>query len=128
MKLLLDSHVLIWTMDDPGRLSPAAATAIRDPANELRLSAACVAEIAIKVGLKKLTLTLTFQQWMDRAFLDLGLVLLPITVGYGAELIGLPLHHRDPFDRIQAAQALRDSLAIASADAVFDTYGVPRVW
>lgn len=80
MRLLLDSHTLIWAVDDPTRLSGTATTAIQDPANELLLSAGSVWEIAIKVGLGKLSLTLPFRQWMNQAIADLGLAISPITV------------------------------------------------
>ena len=75
MRLLLDSHTLIWAADNPSRLSTAAAVALQDPANDLVLSAATVWEIAIKVGLKKLVLTLPYRQWMTQAIAGLGLTL-----------------------------------------------------
>src|SRR5262249_44569311 len=118
-----DSHTLLWAVDDPTHLSPAATAALQDPANELLLSAATVWEIAIKVGLAKLALTLPYLQWMRRAISDLGLVILPITPEYADVQSGLPLHHRDPFDRLIVAQALAEAIAIVSADALFDPYG-----
>ena len=128
MRLLVDSHTLIWAVDDPARLSSAASAALQDPANELLLSAATVWEIAIKVGLNKLNLTLPFRQWMNQAIADLGLALLPITVEYAAVQSGLPDHHRDPFDRLIIAQALTEAVPVVSADPGLDTYGVTRLW
>jgi PIN domain nuclease of toxin-antitoxin system len=128
MRLLLDSHTLIWAVDDVSQLSPAAAAALPDPANELLLSAASIWEIGIKVGLGKLTLTLPYRQWMNQALVDLGLSILPITVEYADAQAGLPFHHRDPFDRLIIAQALTEKVAVVSADAAFDPYGVTRLW
>jgi PIN domain nuclease of toxin-antitoxin system len=109
-------------------LSPAAHAAITDPANDLLLSAATIWEIAIKVGLKKLALSMSYRPWMNKAIADLGLNLLPITVEYADVQAGLPQHHRDPFDRLLAAQALVEKVSIISVDAVFDQYGVTRIW
>jgi PIN domain nuclease of toxin-antitoxin system len=128
MRLIVDGHSLIWAVDDPSRLTSTAATALRDPANELLLSAATIWEMAIKVGLGKLTLSLPYRQWMDRAVADLGLAVLPITVEYADVQATLPLHHRDPFDRLIIAQALMESVMIVSADAGLDQYGVTRLW
>jgi PIN domain nuclease of toxin-antitoxin system len=92
------------------------------------LSAGTIWEIGIKVGLGKLSLSLPYRLWMDTAIADLDLELLPITVEYADVQAGLPGHHRDPFDRLLAAQALKDGLPLISADAIFDQYGVRRIW
>jgi PIN domain nuclease of toxin-antitoxin system len=128
MRLLLDSHTLIWAVDDVSKLSPAAVAALQDPANDLLLSASTIWEIAIKVGLRKLTLALPYRQWMNQAIADLGLAVLPITVEYADVQAGLPNYHRDPFDRLVIAQALTDNVAVVSADVAFDPYGVTRLW
>jgi PIN domain nuclease of toxin-antitoxin system len=128
VRLLLDAHTLIWAADDPSRLSRAALTAVQDPANDRLLSGGTIWEIAIKVALKKLTLTQPFQQWMDQAIADLKLSLLPITVVYADVQANLPHHHRNPFDRLLVAQALSESLTIVSTDVVFDLHGATRLW
>jgi PIN domain nuclease of toxin-antitoxin system len=128
MRTLLDTHALIWYVDQDHLLSPTAHAAITDPNNELLLSAATVWEIAIKVGLGKLTLSLPYRQWMNKAIGDLGLTLLSITVEYADVQTALPYHHGDPFDRLIIAQALMEGISIVSADAVFDLYGVNRTW
>ena len=92
------------------------------------LSAGTIWEIGIKVGLKKLSLSLPFRQWMAKAIADLGLTTLPITVAYADVQAGLPRHHGDPFDRLLAAQAQVESVSLVSADLVFDQYGVNRIW
>jgi PIN domain nuclease of toxin-antitoxin system len=128
MRLLLDAHALIWAADDPSRLGPLAARALADPANTLLLSAGTIWEIAIKVGLRKLALSLPFNAWMTQVIAELGIAVLPITVEYADAQIRLPSHHRDPFDRLLAANAKTEGIALVSADAVFDQYGVQRIW
>jgi PIN domain nuclease of toxin-antitoxin system len=82
MRLLLDTHAIIWAVDQPDRLGSRARPALEDAANELLISAATIWEIAIKTGLGKLTLSVPYRQWMDRAIADLGSTILPITVEY----------------------------------------------
>jgi PIN domain nuclease of toxin-antitoxin system len=125
---LIDAQALIWYVDQDHLLTWPARAAISDPANELVLSAGTIWEIGIKVGLGKLSLSLPYRLWMDTAIADLDLELLPITVEYADVQAGLPGHHRDPFDRLLAAQALKDGLPLISADAIFDQYGVRRIW
>ena len=128
MKVLLDTHTVIWWVDQDHLLGAAARAAITDPANELCLSAATVWEIAIKVGLGKLSLSVPYRQWMNQAMTDLGATLLPITVEYADAQARLPLHHRDPFDRLLIAQAQVDDVPLISGDATFDQYGIARLW
>jgi PIN domain nuclease of toxin-antitoxin system len=92
------------------------------------VSAATIWEIAIKVGLNKLPLTLPYRDWMNRAIADLGLTILPVTVDYADAQAALPWRHRDPFDRLLVAQALTEGILIVSADPVLDAYGVTRLW
>ena len=128
MRHLIDAHSLIWAVDDPSKLGAAAVASLQDSANELVISAATLWELSIKSGLTKLTLSLPFRQWMDKAMADLGLTGLQITLDYAECQAGLPWHHRDPFDRLLAAQALVERIPLVSADAIFDQYGVRRVW
>ena len=128
MRLLLDTHTLFWSADDPVKLSAAALAAIQDPANDRLLSAATIWELGIKVGLGKIVLSLPYRQWMDKAIADLKLAILPVTVEYAERQSTLPPHHKDPFDRLMIAQALVDGIPIVSVDVVFDPYGVTRIW
>ncbi len=128
MRALLDTHALVWYVDQDQLLSASAHAAITDPANDLLLSAATIWEIAIKAGRNKLSLSMPYCQWMNKAIADLGLTLLPITVEYADVQAGLPRHHGDPFDRLLAAQATVENVPLVSADAVFDQYGVKRIW
>jgi PIN domain nuclease of toxin-antitoxin system len=101
---------------------------LQDPANDLLLSAAMIWELAIKIGQGKLTLSLPYRLWMDNAIADLGLTILPVTVEYAERQAGLPPYHKDPFDRLIIAQALVGGVPVVSADGVFDSYGITRIW
>ena len=128
MRLLIDSHALIWYVDQHQQLSPASHAAISDPSNELLLSAGSIWEIAIKIGLGKLNLTQPYSLWMSQALNDLGMTVLPITVEYADAQASLPKHHGDPFDRLIVAQALVENVSVVSADARMDAYGITRLW
>lgn len=128
MRLLLDTHALIWYVDQDHSLSRAAHAAITDPANALLLISGSIWEIAIKVGLKKLSLSLPYRTWIDQAIADLGLRVLPITAEYADTQLTFPYHHRDPFDRLLAAQAIVENVPLVSADPVFSQYGVACIW
>ncbi len=128
MKLLLDTHVVIWSVDNPTKLSRPAVEAIENESNERLISIGTVWELSIKVQLGKLTLSRPFREWIDDAFVFLCASLLPATLDDADEQHRLPLHHRDPFDRMLAAQAKSGELTIVSIDQVFDVYGVSRIW
>ena len=128
MRLLLDAHSLIWAVDQPSSLGPNAKTVLEDLANNLMLSAATIWEIAIKVGLKKLTFSLPYRQWMTQAMNDLEVTTLPVTVEYADVQAELPRHHRDPFDQLLVAQAIVENVQLVSNDPIFDQYGVTRLW
>src|SRR5436190_1612324 len=100
MRILIDTQSVIWYVDQDQLLSPTAHATITNSANDLLLSAASVWEIAIKVGLGKLALSLSYRHWMAKAIADLSLSILPITVEYADIQARLPQHHRDPFDRL----------------------------
>jgi PIN domain nuclease of toxin-antitoxin system len=128
MRLLLDTHAFVWYVDQDHLLTAAAHAAITDSSNDLLLSAATIWEIAIKVSLAKLSLAMPYRQWMLRAMADLGVIVLPITVEYAEVQSGLPKHHRDPFDRLLAAQAQVENTQIVSNDSIFEQYGIARLW
>ena len=128
MRLLLDTHAIIWYVDQDQLLSSSAHSAIDDPGNDILVSAASIWEIAIKVGLGKLTLSNAYLPWMNQALAALGASILPITIEYANVQVALPHHHGDPFDRCMIAQALFESVQIVSVDSAFDAYGVSRLW
>jgi PIN domain nuclease of toxin-antitoxin system len=128
MRVLVDANALIRAVDQPALLGAAARSVLEDPGNQLLLSVATIWEISIKVGLKKLALATPYRQWITRGVADLGMVLLPITIDYTDAQVGLPMHHRDPFDRLLVAQAQVEGVSVVSSDAVFEQYGVTRIW
>ncbi|MFN8626454.1 MAG: type II toxin-antitoxin system VapC family toxin [Candidatus Binatia bacterium] len=128
MRVLLDTHTLIWAVDNPTHLGAEVRRVIEDHSTELLISAATVWEIAIKVGLNKLTLSMPYLEWMNRAIADLGATILPITVEYANVQATLPKHHRDPFDRMLIAQAQSEDIHLAANEGTFDRYGIKRLW
>jgi PIN domain nuclease of toxin-antitoxin system len=128
MRVLIDSHVLIWYVDQDNLLSPASHAAISDPTNDLLLSAGSIWEIGIKVGLGKIILTQPFKPWINQAISDLDVTVLPLSVEYVDVQSNLPRHHGDPFDRLIVAQAIVEQVSIISADANLDAYGIIRIW
>jgi PIN domain nuclease of toxin-antitoxin system len=128
MRVLIESHALIWYVDQDKILSIASHAAISDPANDLLLSAGSIWEIGIKIGLGKLLLTQPFKVWMNQAISDLHVTVLPLTVEYVDVQSNLPKHHGDPFDRLIVAQAIVEQVSIISADVNLDAYGISRIW
>jgi len=128
LRHLVDAHSLIWALDDPSQLGVGAIAALQAQENDLLLSAGTIWELSIKVGLAKLTLSLPFVEWIERAISDLELTIVPITLVHAGRQAELPFHHRDPFDRLLAAQALVEGIPLISIDSVFDRYGVTRIW
>jgi PIN domain nuclease of toxin-antitoxin system len=128
MRLLLDTHALLWFLEDSPRLNPRAKAAIEYSGNEALVSLASLWEIAIKSKLGKLELTEPFQVLFP-AQLDInGFAQLPIQVAHLHELERLPEVHRDPFDRLLIAQARTENLTLVSADRHYSAYGVPLLW
>lgn len=123
MTLLLDTHVLLWWLDDPQLLSEAARIAIEDGKNAVYVSAAVAWEIAIKKTLGKL-----------KAPDDLEAIMaanrfhpLPVTISHALGVMALPNHHRDPFDRLLIAQAMLEGITFVSRDQHVENYGVPHI-
>jgi PIN domain nuclease of toxin-antitoxin system len=123
-RLLVDTNALLWWLADDPALSGAARDCIADPANEPLVSAASVWEIAIKRSLGKLTVP---DDLPDRIAGE-GFAWLPVSSPHAWQVRALPMHHRDPFDRLLVAQALYERLPIVSADAHLSPYGVDVRW
>jgi PIN domain nuclease of toxin-antitoxin system len=124
--LLLDTHAFLWWVADDRRLSPRARRAITRETSFLSL-ASCW-EMAIKISLKKLIIPDPPDRFIrDQLELN-GFRLLPVSFEHALAVAGLPFHHRDPFDRLLAVQALDDELSLVSAGPVFEAYGVARIW
>jgi PIN domain nuclease of toxin-antitoxin system len=123
VRLLLDSQVLIWTLNEPGRLSAAARDALEDLENELWFSPASIQEIAIKTFAGKLQAPDRLLERLD----GLGYLSLNVTPAHAWRAGGLPMIHRDPFDRLIVAQALCENLTLVTSDRVLPLYGVPTL-
>lgn len=131
MNLLLDTHTFLWHADGSPRMSGTATSLVTDPANTLHLSVASVWEIAIKVNIGKLILSVPYPQYVADAIHGYGLTLLPVTTDDCDTYVTLPFplaNHRDPFDRMLITQAGRLGLSVVGADTNFDAYGVTRLW
>lgn len=128
MNLLLDSHALIWFLEDDPCLSKAAKIAISDPNNTRFVSDATAWEMAIKHSLGKLRLPLPYESLFPETLENFGFLMLPIMHEHFYQMIHLPRHHGDPFDRLLIAQAMVENLTIISRDPHFSSYGVPLLW
>ncbi len=128
MRLVLDTHTLLWFLANDARLSRTAKSAIEDTANERWLSPISLLEIAIKVRLGKLSLPAPFAVMFPADLLIADIHLLPLETDHIEPLTTLPLNHKDPFDRLIAATALVEGMTLVSADTAFDAYGVTRLW
>ena len=128
MRLLFDTHALLWFALNDVHLSETARALIMDPANEKLVSPASYWEIAIKIGLKNYALSSPYEDFMREAIDNNGFPILLIELKHTAQLTTLPLHHKDPFDRLLVAQALTENIPIISIDAKLDAYGVTRLW
>jgi len=118
-RLLLDTHTLLWWLDDPNQIAAPAREAVAEGENEVYVSAASAWEVAIKSALGKLSAPDDLEGAMESA----GFAALPITVRHALAVRTLPDVHRDPFDRILAAQAKVEGLTLVTRDARLGQYG-----
>jgi PIN domain nuclease of toxin-antitoxin system len=127
MRLLLDTHVLLWALSEPDRLSDAARTAVVDPDNEVLASVVSAWEIAIKQSLGKIALPGPAEAWLPVAAAATGIEWLPVQLEDALRVQCLPWHHRDPFDRLLVAQA-RAGTTFVTHDRRLEPYGVAVLW
>ncbi len=128
MRVLLDTHSLIWLVTDDPRLSALARSVFLDGGNALFCSAVVGLEIAVKSSLGQIQLSESPREFLEARIRNNGLLRLPVTLAHTYRLGHLPFHHRDPFDRLLVAQALEEDLALLSRDAILSEYGVRRLW
>ena len=128
MRILLDTHALIWVLSDHADLSPAAAESFLSEGADVFASVVNLWEMAIKLNVGKLRLPTSLERIAGELLPSLGVRLLPLAPAHLFRLRDLPRHHGDPFDRTLLAQALEEDLAVMSRDAAFDAYGVERIW
>jgi len=123
MNLLLDTHVLLWWLDDNPTLSAKAKAAIADGENLVFVSAVVIWEIRIKQALGKLEIPSDFREVLD----DQSFEMLDITVEHAHTVGDLAAHHRDPFDRMLVAQAKVESLTLVTRDILLKKYKIPLI-
>jgi PIN domain nuclease of toxin-antitoxin system len=128
MNILLDRHVFLWFVDDNPRLSDRARAVIEAEDSQPFLSIASLWEMAIKISLGKLTLEQPFETLIPQQLAVNGIGILSLSLEHTAAIAVLPFHHRDPFDRLIAVQAKNEKMPLVSADPVFDSYEIERIW
>jgi len=121
MRVLLDTHILLWALDQPARLDKATRDVLEDPANEILFSAASIWEIAIKVRLGRADFPLRPEAIAESARTT-GFIELPVRAAAAARVVDLPLHHRDPFDRLLISQAIAEPARFYTADTALTRY------
>ena len=124
MKLLLDTHVLLWAAGQPERLPPAARALLDDPRNEPMFSSASLWEIAIKSGLGRDDFQVN-ARLLRRGLLDNGYGELPISSEHAVAIDGLPPIHKDPFDRLLVAQSMVEGITLLTSDPLVAQYPAP---
>jgi PIN domain nuclease of toxin-antitoxin system len=128
MKVLLDTHTLLWATLSKAKLNSRTAALIADTSNEIFVSAASAWEIATKVRLGKLNEAIHLERQFLAKMDEAGYTLLSITTAHALRAGRLPGDHRDPFDRMIAAQALAEDIPILSIDPKLDSFGISRIW
>ncbi|NJK72944.1 MAG: type II toxin-antitoxin system VapC family toxin [Microcoleus sp. SU_5_6] len=125
-RLLLDTHTLIWFVSNDSNLPVSTRDKI-ESADDVFLSIASLWEMAIKLNIGKLPLQGNFED-IEPQLIAADITILPLTFADTVQFRYLPLHHRDPFDRILVAQAINHSLVLISRDVAFDAYDLQRIW
>lgn len=128
MRLLLDTQCWLWWFSQPERLNQTAIEQIANEANEVWLSVASVWEMGIKMALGKLPLPDPIDSYVATRMAQLGARSLDIRASHALQVVKLPLHHRDPFDRMLIAQAQAEGMTLVSADPMFRQYNVTLLW
>jgi PIN domain nuclease of toxin-antitoxin system len=128
VRYLVDTHTFLWFIMDNPNLSQIAKAEVENAQNELYLSVASLWEMAIKISLGKLKISLPFADFVETHITGNEFQLLSILPHHLDIVSRLDFHHRDPFDRLLVSQSLTDQIPIISADAVLDRYGVTRIW
>jgi PIN domain nuclease of toxin-antitoxin system len=128
MRVLIDTHIFIWYIQNSERLPSSIATYINDGRNDILLSIASVWEMAIKQSTGKLNLGLPYASFIEEQMRLNSMELLPLRLDHLEVVTTMPFHHRDPFDRLLIAQAMLENIVIISADSTFSSYPVQRIW
>jgi PIN domain nuclease of toxin-antitoxin system len=127
-KFLLDTQIVMWLANEPEKISVQCYDVILNNENELYFSYASIWELSIKESVGKLKLNLPLQDFISEEIEKHCLLLLPISLSSIYHNQHLPLIHKDPFDRILAAQSIIEKMPLISADKIFDDYNIKRIW
>jgi PIN domain nuclease of toxin-antitoxin system len=128
VRLLLDTNALLFWGSDSPSLTARARRAIEERKNTCFVSLVTAWELAIKASIGKITLAKPVRQFFAEQLSANGFDVLSIELAHVSAVQGLPFHHKDPFDRLLAAQAIEERLTVVSADPIFKKYGVKRIW
>ena len=128
MRLLVDTHAMLWWLRDDSRLSRRARAILEDGGNELVWSLASSWEIAVKIRAGKLELDRPLERLYAELVTEQGVDLLPVSHDHCARVADLPLHHRDPFDRMLVVQAQHARIPLLTADPKLGAYEVQLLW
>lgn len=126
MKVLIDTHVLLWGIQDASKVSNKVRTLL--PVSDVWISVVSLWEIIAKVQIGKLTLPSPVGNYLSEKLRMNGVSVLPLTFSHVRRLEGIPLHHRDPFDRILIAQSLEENIPLVTSDSAFENYSVQIIW
>jgi len=128
VKYLIDTHTLLWSAGNSPRLSSKVKKIYLNPNNDIYLSLASIWELSIKIGLNKINLSIPLKKFVDIHILGNNIEILNINLNHIYRIEKLPLHHRDPFDRLIISQAIEENLPIIGNDKIFDNYKIKRIW
>ncbi len=128
MRCILDTHTLLWIVNDDERLSKQAKRVYLDNSNQLFFSTASVWEMAIKISLNKLSTELSLAKFVEKHVHGNDINMLNVAPVHIFPLVNLPFHHRDPFDRLIISQCIQEKMTLISKDRTFDKYNVKRIW
>jgi PIN domain nuclease of toxin-antitoxin system len=126
MKILIDTHVMLWGIQDPGKVSSRVRTLL--PTADVWISVVSLWEIITKVQIGKLVLPTPVGDYLVAKLKMNGVSVLPLSFAHVRRLEEIPLYHRDPFDRILIAQSLEEKLPLVTSDTAFRNYPVRTIW
>jgi PIN domain nuclease of toxin-antitoxin system len=125
VKLLLDTHVLLWAISSPEKLTEDSRATLEDGVHEVLVSVVSAWEIAIKQSLGKLDLPKPAEQWLPEVLRRSGFELAEVGLAAALRVRALPWHNRDPFDRLLVAQAAEEGYTLVTRDPALSAYGIP---
>ena len=128
MNLLSDTHAFIWSFSNTKRLSPTVAKEFKNPTNQIFLSVASIWEMQIKIKLGKMIFNDTLENIVAEQQTVNNIQILPVYLSHALYLENLPLHHKDPFDRLLISQAIVENMTLVTADPEFAKYQVNLLW